>query len=82
MAHLKDDTPHCLHKTIYERFIRYSRLGVFSRVFTKLPAKCWKHERLMIDATDFMAHRTAASPKKWGSVPIYRPHLRWVKLQT
>jgi transposase len=28
------------HKTIYNRFIRWSRLGVFNRIFAELAAKC------------------------------------------
>jgi transposase len=38
------------HKTIYNRFIRWSRLGVFNRIFAELAAKGTKPERLMIDA--------------------------------
>ena len=39
------------HKTIYNRFIRWSRLGVFNRIFAELSAKGPRPERLMIDAT-------------------------------
>jgi putative transposase len=49
------------HKTIYNRFIRWSRLGVFNRIFAELAIKGPKPERLMIDATHLKAHRTAAS---------------------
>jgi transposase len=53
------------HKTIYNRFIRWSRLGVFNRIFAELAAQGGKSDRLMIDATHLKAHRTAASlPKK------------------
>ena len=38
------------HKTIYNRFIRWSRLGVFNRIFAELAAKGGKPDRLMIDA--------------------------------
>ncbi|BCH68233.1 IS5 family transposase (plasmid) [Agrobacterium vitis] len=44
------------HKTLYNRFIRWSRLGVF--------------ERIMIDATHLKAHRTAASLLKKGMFPV------------
>jgi putative transposase len=27
------------HKTLYNRFIRWSRMGVFDRIFAALPAK-------------------------------------------
>ena len=49
------------HKTIYNRFIRWSRLGVFNKIFAGLAAKGGKPDRLMIDATHLKAHRTAAS---------------------
>jgi len=56
------------HKTIYNRFIRWSRLGVFNRIFAALAAKGGKPDQLMIDATHLKAHRTAASRSK-GDVP-------------
>src|SRR6202040_4400852 len=49
------------HNTLYNRFIRWSRLGVFARIFTALAAAADAPERLMIDATHLKAHRTAAS---------------------
>ena len=57
------------HKTIYNRFIRWSRLGVFNRIFAALAHKGGKPERLMIDATHLKAHRTAASLLKKGLFP-------------
>jgi len=57
------------HKTIYNRFIRWSRLGVFNRIFAALAAKGGKPDRLMIDATHLKAHRTAASLLKKGLYP-------------
>jgi putative transposase len=57
------------HKTIYNRFIRWSRLGVFNRIFAELAAKSGKPDRLMIDATHLKAHRTAASLLKKGLYP-------------
>lgn len=38
------------HKTIYNRLIRSSRLGVFNRILAKVVAKCGNPEQLMIDA--------------------------------
>lgn len=49
------------HKTLYNRFIRWSRLGVFARIFAALAAEGGLPERLMIDSTHLKAHRTAAS---------------------
>jgi putative transposase len=57
------------HKTIYNRFIRWSRLGVFNRIFAALSAKGGKPDTLMIDATHLKAHRTAASLLKKGMFP-------------
>lgn len=56
-------------KTIYNRFIRWSRLGVFDKIFPALAAKAGKPDRLMIDATHLKAHRTAASLLKKGLFP-------------
>ena len=57
------------HKTIYNRFIRWSRLGVFNRIFAALAAKGGKADRMLIDATHLKAHRTAASLLKKGMFP-------------
>ncbi len=57
------------HKTIYNRFIRWSLLGVFNRILAELAGKAGDPERLMIDATHLKAHRTAASLLKKGLFP-------------
>ncbi|NCP15408.1 MAG: IS5 family transposase [Sphingomonadales bacterium] len=57
------------HKTIYNRFIRWSRLGVFNKIFAALAARGGKPDQLMIDATHLKAHRTAASLLKKGLFP-------------
>ncbi len=56
-------------KTIYNRFIRWSRLGVFNKIFAELAGQGPKPDRLMIDATHLKAHRTAASLFKKGLFP-------------
>ena len=53
-------------KTLYNRFVRWSRLGVFERIFAALAAEDGPPDRLMIDATHLKAHRTAASLLKKG----------------
>lgn len=53
-------------KTIYNRFIRWSRMGVFKKIFASLAAKGGKPDPLMIDATRLKAHRRAASLLKKG----------------
>ena len=57
------------HKTIYNRFIRWSRMGVFNKIFAGLAAKAGTPDQLMIDATHLKAHRTAASFLKKGLFP-------------
>ena len=57
------------HKTLYNRFIRWSRMGVFDRIFAALAAADGPPERLMIDSTHLKAHRTAASLLQKGLFP-------------
>ena len=57
------------HKTLYNRFIRWSRLGVFNKIFAELVEQNGPATRLMIDATHLKAHRTAASLLKKGLFP-------------
>jgi transposase len=40
------------HKTIYNRFIRWSRLGVFNRIFAELAGQAGEPDAIMIDATN------------------------------
>jgi putative transposase len=39
------------HKTIYNRFVRRSRLGVFNKIFAALAYRDRNSERVMIDVT-------------------------------
>ncbi len=57
------------HKTIYNRFIRWSRMGVFNKIFEGLASQGVESDQLMIDATHLKAHRTAASLLKKGLFP-------------
>jgi len=57
------------HKTLYNRFVRWSRLGVFNRIFARLAGRKGEPDRLMIDATHLKAHRTTASLLKKGPFP-------------
>ncbi len=47
------------HKTIDNRFIRWSRRSVFNQIFAELAAKGGKPDQLIIDATHLKTHRTA-----------------------
>lgn len=57
------------HKTLYNRFVRWSRMGVFDRIFKELSRSDGLPEHLQIDATHIKAHRTAASLLKKGMFP-------------
>lgn len=54
------------HKTLYNRFVRWSRRGIFERIFAGLAGEGGPPDRIMIDATHLKAHRTAASLRKKG----------------
>ena len=57
------------HKTLYNRFVRWSRMGVFDRIFAALAGEGGPPGRLMIDSTHLKAHRTAASLLQRGLFP-------------
>lgn len=57
------------HKTLYNRFVRWSKMGVFDRIFMALVEQSEPNDCLMIDATHLKAHRTAASLLKGGLFP-------------
>ena len=54
------------HNTLYNRFIRWSRMGVFGRILMELAKQGGETDEIMIDATHLKAHRTAASLIKKG----------------
>ena len=54
------------HKTLYNRFARWSRVGVVARIFRDLAQPGADGDTLMIDSTHLKAHRTAASLRKGG----------------
>ena len=57
------------HETIYNRFIRWSEIGGFGRIFVELATGGGETDEIMIDATQLKAHRTAASLLKKGLFP-------------
>jgi len=59
------------HKTLYNRFRRWTELGVFDKVFSSLAASDGPPGPLMIDATHLKAHRTASSLIKGASSPAH-----------
>jgi transposase len=52
--------------------VRWSRLGVFNKIFAELARKAGKPSRLIIDATHLKAPRTAASLLKRACSPTYQ----------
>ena len=56
-------------KTLYNRFVRWSRLGVFDCIFAALTGRAGEPDCIMIDSTHLKAHRTAASLLKKGLFP-------------
>ncbi len=58
------------HKTLYNRWKRWSDKGIFARMFVELAKPGDETDTLMIDATHLKAHRTAASLRlKKGANP-------------
>ena len=56
------------HKTIYNRFVRWSRLGVFNKIFAELARKAGKPRRLMI--TPLISKPIALPRAFWGAARI------------
>ena len=50
-------------KTLYNRFVRWARKGVWERVFTELSTVGGPPATVMLDATPVKAHRSAAGGK-------------------
>ncbi len=70
------------YKALYNRFVRWSRLCVFSRLFTELANQTPFDGPLMIDSTHLKTHRTAASLRKRGLCAPHRPDKGRIKFQT
>ena len=49
------------HKTLYNRWKRWSDKGIFARMMAGLAAEHGERKTVMIDATYLKAHRTATS---------------------
>ena len=58
------------HNTLYNRFVRWSKFGVFNKIFIELANKTPFDGSLMIDSTHLKAHRTAASLLKKGILHV------------
>jgi transposase len=63
------------HKTLYNRWKRWSEAGVFSRLMEGLSAAAAERRTVMIDATYLKAPRTASSLRvKRGCRTAHRAH--------
>ena len=65
------------HKTLYNHFVRWSRLGVFANIFAALAAEPGEPDRLMIDAThlnpkfsSMRCRETGSGRRLWTACPL------------
>ena len=63
---------HGPHKTLYNRWKRWSDKGVFARMMDGLAAEAAVPQTVMIDATYLKAHRTATSLRSKKGDPATR----------
>lgn len=61
---------HGPHKTLYNRFVRWSRLGAFDRISAALAGQAGEPDAIMIDSTHLKAHRMTATLLKKGMFPV------------
>jgi putative transposase len=55
------------HTTIYNRFVRWAKRGVWERLFRELADRGRSSSTQMIDSTHVKAHRSASGARKGGS---------------
>lgn len=67
-------------KTLYNRWKRWSRMGVFATIMTELAAQAQETQIVMIDATHAKAHRAWRFKK--GARTADRAHEGWPDLET
>ncbi len=77
------------YKTLYNRFLRWSRMGVFNNIFTELAKTAGKDGQLMAVSSVVLLMRPTSKPivpqrvcLKKGSFPLYRTHKRRTELKT
>ena len=69
-------------KTLYNRFVRWSRMGVFAGIVVELAQPGPDGDVVMVDSTHLQAHRTAASLSRKGDSPAsHRTDQRRAELQ-
>lgn len=57
------------HKRLHDRFLKWSRKGIFNHIFAELAGKAGTPDQLMIEVTHLEAQRTAARLLKKGMFP-------------
>lgn len=67
-----------LPKTLYNRFVRWSRMGVFARIFVEFARPGPDGQTIMTDSTYLKAHRTAGSLSKGGRAHGPSELMRWM----
>lgn len=65
------------HKTIYNRFVRWSRLGAINRIFAALAYNDGRPDPAMIGLAQIKAHRTGAVLLKQGLFPDLTDAPNW-----
>jgi transposase len=60
-------------KTLYNRFVRWSRMGVFARIFVELPQPGPNGETIMIDSTHLTIPATLTLEGSISPGAIYQP---------
>ena len=64
------------HKTLYNRFVRWSRVGVFDRIFETLAGDSQATDTVVIDVTHLKTNRTATRLLRKGLFPAVSGALR------
>jgi transposase len=57
-------------KTMYNRFVRWARRGIWEEIFAALAGREGHPDRLLIDSTVVRAHRSAAGGKGGPSIML------------
>jgi transposase len=57
------------HKTLYNRFVRWSRMGIFDRIFANLAAESGPPDRVMIDSTHLKGASDGRQSAQKGDSP-------------
>ena len=55
------------YTTVYNRFNRWSRKGIWQSIYSALTGDGRTHRQLLADSTHIKAHRSAAGAEKGGS---------------